>query len=271
MIRFCLGGNFIRIIVAILFFLLARFSKENAIVIIAILPVLLYYLKIDFKKILLSFGVSLLSIGLYMFIKRNLIEIPGVREYEFFENPLYFGSSILDRLSIGFYCSWFYLKMLIYPKYLSFYYGYNQIPMANFSFWQVWASVLFYLPVGAYGVYLFIKRKLLGLGLVLWFGVMLGVINVFFPIVGIVADRFTYIFSLGFCIVLAWILFKVFKVPTEKVGNNIRISLPFLIAFFFVLIIYSTRVVVRNNDWHDHLSLYDNDINTLNNPLKHTP
>ena len=117
-------------------------------------------------------------------------------------------------------------------------------------------------------VYLFVKRKLLGLGIVIWFGVMLGVINVFFPIVGIVADRFAYIFSLGFCIVLTWVLFKVFNVPMGRVDKKIKIPHLFLLAFFFVTIIYSTRVVVRNENWHDHLSLYENDIKHLKQSAK---
>ena len=151
---------------------------------------------------------------------------------------------------------------------MSFYYGYNQIPMADFSYWQVWAAILFFVPLGVYGFIQFIKRNPLGLGILIWLGVMLGVINVFFPIVGIAADRYTYAFSLGFCIVVAYLLVKYFKV--EIFEQNIKIKLPstMIILVMIISIVYSGRTIARNSDWHDYMTLYTTDIEHLTESAK---
>ena len=266
-LKFSLAGKYYRLFIAFVFLLLAQFSKQNGIAILGILPVFLYFIKVSYKKIGVLLLVSMAAIFSFSMFKINFIGA-APRAYFYYENPLLFEGNIIDRISVGFYCAFFYLKMLLYPKNLSFYYGYSQIPMADFSYWQVWASMLVFIPTGIYGFYLFIKRNVLGLGIVLWFGVMMGVINVFFPIVGIVADRFTYMFSIGYCIVVGGIILKAFKLPLDKGVSNVKVPYAFFVVISLIIIVYSVRVIDRNNDWHDHLTLYDNDIEHLENSAK---
>lgn len=267
-LKFSLQGSYFRVLFGFLFFVLALFSKDNGIIVLGMLPVILYYKNIKFNKIALCTLASVFGFIGFVYVKENLLSTPGIREFLFFENPLFFEDSIIRRVSVGFYCALFYLKMLIFPRYLSFYYGYNQIPMADFSYWQTWLSMFIFLPAGVYGGYLFVKRKVIGLGLVLWFGMMLGVINVIFPIVGIVADRFSYTFSLGFCIVLAYSLLMITKTSLFNHDVRVKLSKMFVLIVASILIVYSGRVVARNFDWHDHLSLFENDIKHLKNSAK---
>ena len=154
----------------------------------------------------------------------------------------------MDRITVGLYCSWFYLKMLIFPIDLSYYYGYNQIPMATWKYWEVWVAIIIYVPLGVYGFIQFLKRKVIGLGIVLWLGLMLAVVNVLFPIVGIVADRFTYMFSLGFCIVVGFLLLKVFKVNINKEVTILELPSSFMSVVTIILFVYSGRTIARNPD-----------------------
>lgn len=251
--------------IAILF---ALYSKRNAIMIFGLAPIVLYYVKADYKKIGIVFFSMVLVFIVSILIKKGLLTGKSTRNLLFFENPLFYQGSLLDRITVALYCSWFYLEMLIFPINMSFYYGYNQIPMADFSYWQVWAAILFFVPLGVYGFIQFIKRNPLGLGILIWLGVMLGVINVFFPIVGIAADRYTYAFSLGFCIVVAYLLVKYFKV--EIFEQNIKIKLPstMIILVMIISIVYSGRTIARNSDWHDYMTLYTTDIEHLTESAK---
>lgn len=251
------------ILYAIFAILFAFLSKRNALMIFGLAPIVLYFMKVNLKKI----GTVVLSMVIilivFMLIKKSLLAGKSTRDLLFFENPLFYQGTWLDRLTVALYCSWFYLEMLIFPLKMSFYYGYNQIPMANFSNWQVWAGLLFFIPIGVYGFLKFIKREILGLGIIIWFGVMLGVNNILFPIVGIVADRFTYAFSIGFCIVLGFLLLQLFKIDLNPEAKQIKISNNFLMVFILVSVIYSGRTIARNPDWHDYLTLYNNDIEHL--------
>lgn len=247
--------------------LFAALSKRNAMAIFGLAPFVLYFIKADYKKI----GIVILSMVaisvVFVLMKKGLLTGKSTRNLMFFENPLYYQGTWLDRVTVGLYCSWFYLEMLIFPIKLSFYYGYNQIPMATFSNWQVWAALLF-IPVGIYGFIQLIKRQVIGLGILIWFGVMLGVNNMLFPIVGIVGDRFTYTFSLGFCIVVAWLLFKIFKIDLDKEAVKIKLPSSFLTVIVLILVIYSGRTIARNPDWHDYMTLYTHDIEHLTESAK---
>ena len=261
-------SKIIYLVIAPLFALLSFLTKKNGFVIAGILPVLLYYKSCNYKKILLSMSTLILIWGCYVLIKKGLLTTKSFRDLQYFENPLLFSGNLMDRITVGFYCSLFYLQMLIFPIDLSFYYGYNQIPMATWSNWQVWVSAIIFLPLGVYGIVKLYQRKIIGLGIILWLGVSLSVINVLFPIVGIVADRFTYTFSLGFCIVIAWLLFKVFKIDLDNEKVKIKLPSSFLTLVVLILVIYSGRTIARNPDWHDQMTLYSNDLEHLQESAK---
>jgi protein O-mannosyl-transferase len=258
----------IKYLFLVLMFVMASYlSKKNGIQIIGILPVLMYYKSCSLKKIIIFvFGLFALFM-VSKFLKHGLLTATEIREVKYFENPLFYTSNIMDRITVGLYCSWFYLKMLIFPKDLSFYYGYNQIPMANWSFYEVWLAILFYVPIGVYGFWMFIKRKAIGIGIAIWFGLLLGVNNLFSPVVGIVADRFTYSLSLGFCIVVAFLLLKWFKLDAIQ-AEKIKLPNNFVFAFLAIFSVYSIRTIVRNPDWHDYLHLYTADIEHLEESAK---
>ncbi|MCB0401885.1 MAG: DUF1736 domain-containing protein [Flavobacteriales bacterium] len=252
---------------------LSFLSKKDGIAIVGVLPVMLYYRgyqlkKINWKRIMFLVLTLFLVVVLLKLLKRGMIEGESVREVKFFENPLLYQGSFMDRVTVGLYCSWFYLKMMIFPVDMSFYYGYNQIPMATWKDWEVWAAVLFYVPLGIYGAIQYRKKSPFGLGVVLWFGLMLAVVNVFFPIVGIVADRFTYMFSLGFCIVLSWLLLKLFKLEVSKETLTVNLPAGFLGVLLLIAFAYSARTISRNPDWHDYVTLYEHDAEHLENSAK---
>lgn len=256
------------IIIAPLFVFLSVLSKKNGVALVGVLPVLMYFKSYSYKKILISCSTFIVLYGLFILMKKGLVTTKAVRDLKYFENPLIFEGNIIDRITVGLYCSLFYLKMLIFPVDLSFYYGYNQIPMATFKNWEVWVSLVIFTSLAIYGVKQFLKRDILGLGIILWLGVMMMVINVLFPIVGIVGDRFTYMFSLGFCIVVGFLLFKIFKIDLSVENTKINLSNSFSLLFVGILVVYSGRTIARNPDWHDYLHLYTTDIEHLEESAK---
>jgi protein O-mannosyl-transferase len=256
------------IIIAPIFVFLSVLSKKNGIALVGILPVLMYFKSYNYKKILISCSTFIVLYGLFVLMKKGLVSTETVRNLKYFENPLIFEGTIIDRITVGLYCSFFYLKMLIFPVDLSFYYGYNQIPMATFKNWEVWVAILFYIPLAVYGIIQTYKRQVIGLGILLWLGTMLMVINVLFPIVGIVADRFSYMFSLGFCITVGFLLFKVFKIDLSSENTKINLPGSFSAVLMGILIVYSGRTIARNPDWHDYLHLYTTDIQHLEESAK---
>ena len=158
--------------------------------------------------------------------------------------------------------------MLVFPLKMSYYYGYSAIPLVSWKMWQVWVSLLIYLPLLVYGIIAFLKRRVLGLGIILWLGIMLSVINIIQPMVGVVADRFAYSLSFGFCIVLGYILMSIFKIELKASQFNIKLPQSFVVVMSILVLVYSGRTIARNPDWHDYLHTYQTDIKNVPNSAK---
>ena len=250
------------VVIAVFISILAILSKPSALSLIGIVPVVLYFHGTSWKKITLSFG-SLLLLILFFGVLQRIFKQDTVRVMEFYENPLFLQGNFIDKLLMGFYVVWFYIQMLIFPVELSFYYGYNQLPIATWSHYQVWLGIFVFFVGGAFGFYQLYQRKTIGLGIVLCLGIMLGFSNMLSPIVGIVADRFAYLFSIGFVIVLAVLVSKVLKIDWNQ---NLK-SKTFIIIIG-LLLVYSSRTIARNSDWENALTLYFNDIQHLEKSTK---
>jgi Tfp pilus assembly protein PilF len=256
------------LILSLVFTLFAILSKKSGLALFALIPMVLYFSKNNYKRVLLSLGTFVLAFLIVKFMKVGFLGDSTIRNFKYFENPLFFEGGIFDRITVGLYCSWFYLKMLIFPIDMSFYYGYDQIPMADWSYYQVWLALLFFVPLGIYGCWLFVKRKVLGFGILLMLGLMIPFLNVLMPMVGIVADRFTYQLSFGFSIIVGYILLKIFKIDVIKETNQVSLSNSFLLVFSIIILVYSGRTIIRNPNWHDQMSLYDHDIKHLTESAK---
>ncbi|MDF1694180.1 MAG: hypothetical protein P1U56_00010 [Saprospiraceae bacterium] len=250
----------------LLFFMVAVLSKKSALAILGILPILLYYSKVSTRKFFICTLSLILSSVLLFIFKKNMISIDVVnRAFQHYENPLFTKVDIVEKIKVSLYCSWHYLTLLIFPKNLASYYGFDTIPTTSWASYKLIGATLFYGLFGFFGVKYWLKRNVLGLGIAIWFGVMLAFVNLFIPMVGIVADRFAYVFSLGFCIVLAALLMKIFKIDINK---NDSVPIAFILTLVLILISYSARVIIRNSDWENRTTLFQHDVNVVPNSAK---
>ncbi|WP_121667089.1 tetratricopeptide repeat protein [Mesonia aquimarina] len=267
-VKYSLKRNFLFVFPALIFVFLAVLSKKSGIALLGLVPVVLFYIKGSTKQIIVAFLSILIMLFGVLFLKNNLINENAIRQMEYFENPLFFEGDLFDRIATAFYCAFFYLKMMIFPQELSFYYGFSKIPIVNWSHLEVWFGIIIFFPLSLFGLWKLMKRDILGLGIAIWLGTMIGVLNIFEPVVGVVADRFAYIFSLGFCIVVSVLLIRIFKVEYTK--SNIVLNSPKLLIVIIILISlpYVFKTIDRNKDWENYLVLYRNDIKHLENSAK---
>lgn len=87
--------------------------------------------------------------------------------------------------------------------------------------------------------------------------------NLIKPAMGIVAERYLYASSLGFCIIIAFLILKIFRM--EKVQGIItrKMWIKAIIPLLIILIPFSAKTIVRNPDWNTHMSLYRHDMRYL--------
>src|SRR3990167_11556474 len=115
-----------------------------------------------------------------------------------------------------------YLEKLLWPINLSADYSYNTIKVVTnlFNSWQsiTGLMVLFILIMAL--VLPRTRKSILALGVVIFLFPYLIISNLIFPIGTIMGERLMYFPSLGFVVLLAWLLERLLKVDRRKIRSE---------------------------------------------------
>ena len=131
LLRYADTSKYKFLVLAFICYILSYFSKSSAIVFVAVFPLVLYfYGKTSIKKMVLVFLIILIAMIAARFLPKAILPNPN-RDVFFFENPLFFYPALSYKIPMGILSVLFYIKILIYPHPLVFYYGYNMIPIVN--------------------------------------------------------------------------------------------------------------------------------------------
>ena len=150
---------------------------------------------------------------------------------------------------------------VVVPYPMSFYYGYKFIRPQKITDPVPMISAVLYIALFITAVFLIKRRRLLSFGIFVYLASVAAYSDIITPVPGLFADRFMLVPSLGWCIILALILFFTFKVEIRKDSDQID-NLPkgLKYAFSTVFLFYSVITFSRNLDWKDDLTLFRHDI-----------
>jgi protein O-mannosyl-transferase len=252
---------------AIFCLLLGALSKSSIIIFLAISPLVIYFSRsISIKQIMPLALIYSSGMILFWCMRLFLLDAQEVRQFEYYENPLFF-EEFQARIPASLYILFYYFKLLIYPVTFRFYYGFDQI-----SHRRMGQPFSIYLPCSFIFLSSFTLLKSLKNKSVISFGILAYLIailpfsNLLIPAVGIVAERFAYLASFGFVIMIVSSLFMVFKI--NPLSEKIKLTLPVYTVLLVVVIFSVVRVNSRNLDWKDKLTLYRADIGNLEQSYK---
>lgn len=194
----------------------------------------------------------------------------SAQEYQllFFQNPLFFPHSAFDRFLLVGASLWFYIKMLVFPFNLGFYYGYNMITVAATDV-VIWITMLLHITLLFFSLKAINKnRNIAAFGFLFYIIALSMFLNLLAPVAGIVAERLVFIASYGFCVVVGWGIFKISG--QFQMDHNKKKSKPILmwILVLIVVIPFGIKTFDRNWDWKNHLTLFNADIENLQQSVK---
>ena len=241
----------------ILFMLLtiafSLFSKKTGLAFLGVLPVVaLFRAPKRWGIVLLAVAPAALAAMIFVLTKQGMVE-GGARLHYFYENPLFFEGGFSDRLAMAGYSYGWYLQHLLLPYPLVSYYGFAVVPQVGWSDPLVWIGILLHLAMGIWAILNWKKRNPAALGIVIYIGVLIGYANLREPIVGGVADRFAFIPSVGFCIVLGMLLLALFKSNKLPAWSKL--------AVLVVLVgLSASQIWPRNAEWNNPIALYTADV-----------
>ncbi|MFH0895872.1 MAG: tetratricopeptide repeat protein [Bacteroidota bacterium] len=267
-IKYTENKKVLNIVAGILIYLLAYLSKQSALTFLVIIPLALYFFTdIKLKTLLIILG-SLAIIAIAIRIGTNRFLPQSVRDIFYFENPLFFMKGRIARIPTALITLLFYIKILIFPHPLVFYYGYDQVPIPGWSDPWIYVSLILYLAMFVWAIMNFKKKHILSFA-ILYYLINISMYSNFVkPAMGIVAERYAYAASLGFAIVVGYLLYKIFKIDFSKplISQDARRKVIMVVSI--ILILYSYKTIGRNFDWKTELSLYEADLPYLNNSAK---
>jgi tetratricopeptide (TPR) repeat protein len=255
-------------------FFLGLISKETGIAFLLIIPLVIFFFYDNFKKSIVPISILLVTITGFWLILRMLIfrDLPVniITKTSALNNTLYAAPDFISKYATAFYILLRYIGLLIIPHPLTCDYNFAQIKIQTLKDPAALIGIIFYLAIGIYSILNFRKKTIIVFGILFFLISLAPVSNIFFLGGSSMAERFMYIPSLGFCIILTHFLIKVTKIGRVKQRYNSVIkffstnSTLFLFAFG-IIILYSAKIFSRNKNWKDTLTIFSHDIQISSN------
>ncbi len=259
-------------IVGPLCFALALLSKEHALTFAALLPLALFFFtdRSIRSLVLDSLPYVVVAIG-YLGLYFQLTSFVPADGLHVFDNALNADAPASDLWATKIFILGKYLALLVFPHPLVYDYSYDHIPITGFTDYRVWATMVVFLASLAIGIKLLISRlsgarlsfaaAVVGFS-VGWFWIGISMVsNIFFLIGSTMAERFLYMPSLGFCLLLTLGIFRLTKTREEALPVARHKALWLIV--FAVFLTHAGKTLTRNMAWKNDFTLFRNDIRYL--------
>ncbi len=249
------------VLISILFFL-GLLSKENTITWVAVIPLAVYFFTVhSFKKALPAYGAILAAAIAWAAVRYQVVGGGITSVADNIMNDPFLEASIAEKYATIVLTLGKYISLLIFPHPLTYDYYPKHIPIVGWGNKWVIFSILAYLTLGGIAVWGFFKKHQVAFGILL-FAITLSIAsNLVFVIGAFMNERFVYVSSLGFALILGYFLFKLSQ--KSKISNSF---MSLLLVIIFGL--YSFKTITRNEVWESNLTLATHDANISVNGAK---
>lgn len=228
------------------------------------LVIALNYPKIHVKKIDLRISDRIEEVSFTKSI--DLTPVDAKRPLKFIEIPVNETDPISIRIGTAFDILIKYLQREVIGYPMSYYYGYAFITPVNILDIIPLFSLLVHLSLFLIALFLINRWAIISYSIVFYLSAISIYSTLFVPIPGMMGDRFLLIPSIGFSIVLAFILLRLFKQDfTHTKLSFFDMNRSLRIAVFSILFLYSGMTFARNFDWKDRVTLFSKDISVVEN------
>jgi len=243
-------------------FFLALLAKEGALVFLGAIPLMLYFFRDMELKAIVRTMVPLVVVSVLWFALHQWVihgNSPPTHAYNLDDNSLVGARTFFEREATACYMMGRYLLLLIFPHPLSYDYSYNENPLISFRSAKAIVPFIIYAALAFIAIRELKKKSFVSFG-ILFFLITISMTSNLIVLIGAtMADRFLYVPSLGFCIILTYFWIRFLDVPGGKT-DSLKFTNPKFLPVYVLLALYSYKTYTRNTDWHDNLSLFMTDV-----------
>ncbi|MCB9356647.1 MAG: glycosyltransferase family 39 protein [Lewinellaceae bacterium] len=253
-------------------FFLACLSKENAATFLLIIPLALWFFRenagTETKSSIFRVVLPVLVAFLVFFVLRGSILHWrfGGEPMELMNNPFlkiegnqWVKFAPAEKLATVFYTLGKYIWLLFVPLTLTHDYYPNQIGLKTFGDPVVLVSIVLYVGMAWYALNGLHRRDPVRFGILYYLITLSIVSNLVFPVGTAMGDRFLFMPSVGFCVVIASWLLRLSKGPK---------LMPTLGLLGAILLFFSFKTISRNSAWESNEKLFFTDVETSTNSAK---
>lgn len=239
-------------------FFIALLSKENAITFLAVVPLAFIFFRntniSGALKATLPFGLSAL---IFLMIRTSVLGMDfGGSPAELMNNPFiklvnnsWVPFSMPEKMATIMFTLGKYIQLLVFPHPLIHDYYPRAIDIMQFSHWKVILSLLLYIALIVIAFLTRKKDKYISFGIAFFIITLSIVSNIVFPIGTNMSERFMFMPSLGFSIVLGRIMYKYLGQSKYLAGTA-----------GILILAYSFKTISRNTVWKDDFTLFTTDV-----------
>ncbi|MBI2967182.1 MAG: tetratricopeptide repeat protein [Bacteroidetes bacterium] len=263
------------LVLSLISFLFAFFSKENAIVYLAIFPLVLWFFTdTKLKQIVFISVLYLLPALIYLVCRRVVLgDVMGEDKVDVIDNLLVAAPGKISQVATALVIIGKYFYLLVFPHPLSCDYSYNQIPAASMNDPVPIISLFILIILIAFSVAGFFKKNLFSFAILFSLVTFSIYSNLLLLIGSSMGERFLYHASLGYVMITGMAIGKFFYRGSRSFEiTSWKTFIPAnKFIFIFCLLIaalYGYKTIVRNRDWQSNYSLYKKDVITSPNSAR---
>jgi tetratricopeptide (TPR) repeat protein len=242
--RFMIGG--------LLCYFFALLSKEYAITLVVLIPMLLMITDdLKMRQAVIATLPYVVVAVVYLLIRFSVVGVGSTQENpDVLNNPFKYATAT-EKLATKIEILTRYLKLLFWPFPLSSDYSYSTIPYTNFSNPVVWFSIIVHAGMIAAAVLLFLKRHLLAFALAFYLFHLALVSNLFMDIGATMGERLVYHSSFGFVLIIGWLIYYLSARLPERMRRPVIAGVMTLAS-----VLSATVVIPRNAEWENDSTLF---------------
>ncbi len=239
------------LLTTIVSYFLALLSKENALTFLAIIPLSIYFYSHGKSHIIKTVTMTLLAVSVLFIIIRTLVvgQFIGGEAQDVMNNPFY-GMTKLERMGSTMYTLLKYIGLLLFPHPLSHDYYPYQIPKVSIFTAIPMLSVAFYSLLGYFAWRGWKTKSSYAYGILLFICALSMMSNIVVNVGTFMNERFLFIPSAGFAIIVAYLLSESLSKKLGSAGKWVGLGLTLAMVAG-----YSWKVLDRVPAWEDSMTL----------------
>lgn len=255
-------------LVAAVVFFLALLAKENALGFVIVMPMIgLLLIGMKYQQVFRSSVPIITGLCLYMVLRLSVLgwSLPGEPPLELMNNPFvevvdgsYAPMEDARKIPTIIYGLGRYLQLVVFPHPLTHDYYPRHIPIKHWTDPGVWLSIFFSIGLLLFAIVKIRSKPVASFSILYFFGTLLLVANIFFPIGTNLSERFLFMPSLGAALYVSWLHALLAK-------KHASISWILLIC---LCLLGASKTIVRNAAWKNNLTLFTTDVRTSINSAK---